>query len=269
MTTLTPVQFSRPLAAAGSPWDAMRPCDEEGAPLFEDTYLAAARTAPTPGANGTRPGMPAEGVLEASTVGAALPGALAVPLQIVIMGGPGSGKGTQGKLLSERYGIPHISTGDLCRAEAAQDTERGRQVKALIEAGNMAPSDVVYELLHERLTEPDCEDGFVLDGFPRVFEQVPMLRALRRDLGDADFLVVGLEVDDSVSRDRLLKRGRKDDTPEVIEHRLKVYHDETQPVIEFFQSQGEYFGVDGTLAPEEISQQIQQIVDTPSQLRPH
>ncbi|MCE7869088.1 adenylate kinase [bacterium CPR1] len=257
----------RPMSAGSSPWGAVCPRKEEGEPLLpEDQFLAAARSSSRSGAPVQL--FPQQGLAEAATVGAMAPGPTTVPVQILIMGPPGSGKGTQGAMLAERYGVPHISTGELLRAEVASGSERGQHIDSIIKDGNMVGSDLMYEMLLERMSQDDCKRGFILDGFPRQFEQVPMFRALRRELGFDEFIVVGLEVPDSETHARLAKRGRADDTPDVISHRLEVYHSETRPVIEYFRSEGEYFGVDGVGTVEEVNQRLQQVIDTPQDLRP-
>lgn len=264
------IQSAPPQAACRSnPWGAVCPQNEQGEPcLTEDQFLAASGNLSS-GRGPVQTGFPQQGLVEAAAVGAVAPGPTAVPVQILIMGAPGSGKGTQGELLSQRYGVPHISTGDLLRDEVASGSERGQKIDAIIKGGDMVGSDLMYEMLLDRMGQDDCKNGFILDGFPRQFEQVPMFRALRRELGFDDFIVVGLEIPDSVTFERLAKRGRADDTPEVISHRLDVYHQETEPVLDYFRSEGEYFGVDGVGTEEEVNQRIQQIVDTPRELRPH
>lgn len=256
-------------SGSSSPWGAVCPHSDEGKPVLpEEQFVAAARSTGPSEAPVAQPLFPQQGIVEAATVGATVPGPTTVPVQILIMGPPGSGKGTQGALLAERYGVPHISTGELLRAEVESGSERGQHIDSIIKDGNMVGSDLMYEMLLDRMSADDCRNGFILDGFPRQFEQVPMFRALRRELGFDDFIVVGLEIPDSETHQRLAKRGRQDDTPEVIAHRLEVYHEETRPVIEFFKSQGEYFGVDGVGTEEEVNQRLQQVIDTPNDLRP-
>lgn len=267
MTTINTVRPQ--VSCNASPWGAVCPHNEEGQPCIpEDQFLAASRSA-SPGRVAVQPPLPQQGVLEAAAIGAAVPGPTAAPVQILIMGPPGSGKGTQGKLLAERYNVPHISTGDLLREEVESGSDRGKKIDAIIKNGDMVGSDLMYDMLLDRMTQDDCKAGFILDGFPRQFEQVPMFRALRREVGFDDFIVVGLEIPDEETHRRLALRGRKDDTPEVIAHRLEVYHNETEPVIQYFRKEGEYFGVDGIGTEEEVNQRLQQVIDTPKELRPH
>ena len=265
------IQMASPVTACkSSPWGAVCPHNEEGNPCInEDQFLAASRSTDSGTGPLVQPLFPQQGLAEAATIGAVAPGPVAVPVQILIMGPPGSGKGTQGALLAERYNIPHISTGDLLRDEVASGSERGQKIDAVIKNGDMIGSDVMYEMALERLSKDDCKNGFILDGFPRVFEQVPMFRHMRRELGFDDFIVVGLEIPDSETQRRLALRGRADDTPEIIAHRLDVYHKETEPVLNYFRAEGEYFGVDGVGTEEEVNQRLQQIIDTPRELRPH
>jgi adenylate kinase len=173
------------------------------------------------------------------------------PVGIVMLGPPGSGKGTQGSLLAERLGVPHISTGEVLRQEAGADTELGRQVRAYIERGELVPDDLADEVIDRVLAEARAGGGYVLDGFPRTPDQ-----ALR--LGDDD-VAVYLALPDEVARERIAARGegRADDAaPEVVDRRLRVYHEETAPLLDVYRKRGNLVTIDGDRSPDEVAKAI-------------
>ncbi|QKT08166.1 adenylate kinase [Gordonia sp. X0973] len=151
-------------------------------------------------------------------------------MKLVILGPPGAGKGTQAELLSEALGIPHISTGDLFRANIAQGTAIGIEAKRYLDAGDLVPSEVTVDMVRNRIAEPDAARGFILDGFPRSIEQAEALTAMGVKL-DA---VLSFTVDADVVVERMLARGRADDSEEVIRNRLAVYATETAPLLDFY-----------------------------------
>jgi adenylate kinase len=156
-------------------------------------------------------------------------------VRIVLVGPPGAGKGTQAGLLSEKLGVPHISTGDLFRAHVDQATELGIQAKRYMDAGELVPDDVTNAMVHQRLIEPDAQGGFLLDGFPRTVAQADALTAcLRQYDGTKLDAVLQLEVPEDVVMDRLLGRGRDDDNKEVIHRRFEVFRNETAPLLEYY-----------------------------------
>ncbi|GGS23239.1 MULTISPECIES: adenylate kinase [Actinokineospora] len=154
--------------------------------------------------------------------------------RVVLVGPPGAGKGTQAAALSERLGVPHISTGDLFRAHIANNTELGQDVKRYLDAGQLVPDAVTNEMVRERLAQPDAEHGFLLDGFPRNVGQAEVLGKLLADADTRLDAVVEFRVDEEVVVTRLLARGRADDTEQVIRHRQQVYRDETAPLLEYY-----------------------------------
>jgi adenylate kinase len=144
--------------------------------------------------------------------------------------------------ISAEYGIPHISTGDMFRAAIAAETPLGRQVQPILDRGDLVPDELTVELIGERLGAEDARDGFVLDGFPRNLEQAAALDELLERLGKRLDAVLFFDLPDAVARDRLLRRAelekRSDDTPEVIQRRLDIYHGETEPVVEHYRATG-------------------------------
>jgi adenylate kinase len=182
-------------------------------------------------------------------------------MRMVLLGAPGSGKGTQGKRLAEHYRIPKISTGDALRAAVKAGTELGREVAPLMEAGKLVPDELVYGIVEHRLQQADVKPGFVLDGFPRTLAQGEtldrMLAKLRQPGLDK---VLHLQVDDEeiIRRlhERAVQEGRHDDKPEVIRHRIEVYNDETHPLLDFYQAQGKLVTVPGVGTLDEIFTRI-------------
>lgn len=155
-------------------------------------------------------------------------------MRVVLVGPPGAGKGTQAARLSERLGVPHISTGDLFRAHVSQRTPLGQDVARYLDAGQLVPDEVTNEMVRERLAEPDTALGFLLDGFPRTVAQAHVLgKILAQDGHDLD-AVLELRVPEDVVVARLLARGRSDDTEEVIRHRQGVYRSETEPLLDHY-----------------------------------
>jgi len=175
-------------------------------------------------------------------------------VRVVLVGPPGAGKGTQAIKLAERLDIPHISTGDLFRANLSEMTPLGVEAKRYMDAGDLVPDDVTFRMVQARLAEPDAAKGFILDGFPRTLAQADALDGLLREL-DVDLdAVVEFAVADDVVVERLLARGRSDDTEDVIRNRQKVYRDETAPLLEHYH--GKIVSVDAVGAVDEVAQRL-------------
>ena len=170
------------------------------------------------------------------------------------MGPPGAGKGTQAERVAQRLGIPHISTGEMFRSHVSSGTDLGRRVKALMEAGEYVPDEITGQMLSGRLTESDCTGGFILDGFPRTLPQAELLDRLLAD--DPLDRVVSLEVDSRVLLERMMTRGRADDTPETIRRRLDVYETQTAPLLDLYGRRGLVRTVEGSGRIAEISERI-------------
>lgn len=170
-------------------------------------------------------------------------------MRLVLLGPPGSGKGTQATRLKEELRIPHISTGDLLRAEVAAGTELGKQAKAVMDAGNLVSDDILLGMLESRLAQADVAGGFILDGYPRNVAQANALGELLGRLEQPLDAIVQLDVPTELLVERIAGRakeqGRADDNPESVRKRLQVYDDSTAPVIDFYAEKGTLARVDG------------------------
>ncbi len=155
-------------------------------------------------------------------------------MRLVLLGPPGAGKGTQAAILSEKLGVPAISTGDLFRANIGQGTPLGIEAKKYIDAGDLVPAEITNNMVRERLAEPDAANGFLLDGFPRSVEQAKELENILSDLGVSLDGVLSFVIDEDVVVGRMLARGRADDTEDVIRNRLRVYREETAPLLDYY-----------------------------------
>ncbi len=181
-------------------------------------------------------------------------------IRMLIVGAPGAGKGTQAGSLAQAFGVPAISTGDIFRANIKNETELGKQVKAITEQGQLVPDELTNELIRDRLSQDDVARGFLLDGYPRTLGQVDYLTDLLAASDQQLDAVVELVTDEDAVVQRLLKRaeeqGRVDDTEEVIRHRQQVYRDQTAPVIDAYAQRGALVRVDGMGTVEEVAQRI-------------
>jgi adenylate kinase len=181
-------------------------------------------------------------------------------MRLLIVGPPGAGKGTQAARLAAHYGIPAISTGDIFRSNVKDATPLGLQVDAIMKSGGYVPDELTNDLVRNRLAEPDCEPGFLLDGYPRTQAQVDelddMLGAQQHELDH----VVELAVDSDIVVQRLIERaekeGRADDTPETIRKRQEIYVAETAPLIDFYDQRGLLVRVDGLGSVDEVTDRI-------------
>lgn len=155
-------------------------------------------------------------------------------MRLLLVGPPGAGKGTQATVLGERLAVPHISSGDLFRANIGNATPLGQKAKSYLDAGELVPDEITIEMVRERLAEPDAQEGFVLDGFPRTRSQAEVLSGILRDNGTELTAVLQFEVPEDELVRRMLARGRSDDTEEVIRRRLAIYDDETKPLLRYY-----------------------------------
>lgn len=180
-------------------------------------------------------------------------------MNLLVLGPQGAGKGTQAKRISAEYDVPHVSTGDMFRA-LDESTELGRKVKAIMDSGELVPDEVTIAMIEDRLSQPDAQEGFVLDGFPRNLAQAEALDTMLGGIGRGLDAILFFNVPDAVGMERALKRateeGRSDDTPEAIAKRLEVYHQQTEPIVEHYRATGKLVPLHAERTIEEVWQQI-------------
>lgn len=204
-------------------------------------------------------------------------------MKIIMLGAPGAGKGTQAKMIAEKYGIPHVSTGDIFRANIKNGTELGMEAKKYMDQGQLVPDELTVKILLDRVAQADCANGYVLDGFPRTIPQAEVLDKALTELNDAIDYAINVDVPDENIVKRMSGRRaclacgatyhiehippkqegvcdkcgqplvlRDDDKPETVLNRLKVYHDQTQPLIDFYTEKGVLKSVDGTVDMKDV-----------------
>ena len=207
-------------------------------------------------------------------------------MNVILLGAPGAGKGTQATKISDAYKLPHISTGDIFRENIKNQTPIGLEAKSYIDKGQLVPDEITCRIVEDRLQKPDCKDGYMLDGFPRTIAQAEALDKITK----ID-LVINIDVDFSLLLDRLcgrrvckdcgetyhLKRlngetkctrcggelyQRKDDNPETVQSRLSVYNEQTAPLIEYYTNKGVIFNVDGSTTPEAVHEMVSAKLDS-------
>lgn len=180
--------------------------------------------------------------------------------RLIFLGPPGAGKGTQADTLAHLCNIPHISTGDILRGAVAQQTDLGIKAQSYMDQGELVPDQLILDLVRDRLGQRDIEKGWILDGFPRNVNQAVFLDKLLQEIEQTCDCVVNLEVPDDVLVARLLSRGRKDDSEEVIRNRLQVYREQTAPLIDFYSDRQQLISVDGNRSVEHVNVDLQQII---------
>ncbi|MGB3258520.1 MAG: adenylate kinase [Ornithinimicrobium sp.] len=187
-------------------------------------------------------------------------------MRLLILGAPGAGKGTQAAHIAKRLDIPAISTGDIFRKNIAEETDLGLKVKSILSSGGFVPDDVTIDIVRDRLTEPDAQSGFLLDGFPRTPGQVEALDEMLSDQGASLDSVIELTVDTDEVVQRLLQRaedqGRSDDTEEVIRERMSLYAEETAPLSSIYRSRGLLVHVDGMGEVDEVTDRVFRALDS-------
>ncbi|MEN9954524.1 MAG: hypothetical protein RLZZ41_188 [Actinomycetota bacterium] len=190
-------------------------------------------------------------------------------MKLLLIGPPGAGKGTQASKLSEVFGIPAISTGDIFRENVKNQTPLGLEAKSYMDKGEYVPNDLTNKLVRDRLQNPDCVNGFLLDGYPRTADQVQELDSILKETNSKLDAVVQLTADSEEVVRRLAKRaieqGRSDDTEEVLRNRLSVYEEQTAPLISVYESRGLLVKVDGLGEIAEVTQRITQALDSKNQ----
>lgn len=213
-------------------------------------------------------------------------------MKIIMLGAPGAGKGTQAKRIAEKYGIPHISTGDIFRANIKSGTELGRRAKAYMDQGLLVPDEIVVDIVVDRLKQSDCANGYILDGFPRTIPQAEALDNALKTIEETIDYAINVEVSDSYIVERMSGRRaclncgatyhvvniptkvegicdvcgsevvlRDDDKPETVLKRLNVYHEQTQPLIDYYSKQNLLVDVDGTKDMSEVFQTIIRVLE--------
>ncbi|ORV14752.1 adenylate kinase [Mycobacterium celatum] len=173
-------------------------------------------------------------------------------MRVVLLGPPGAGKGTQAVKLAEKLGVPQISTGELFRSNISEGTKLGMEAKRYLDAGDLVPSELTNQLVDDRLDDPDAASGFILDGYPRSLEQAKALHDMLERRGTKLDAVLEFRVPEDVLLERLKGRGRADDNDEVILNRMKVYRDETAPLLEYYQHEHELKTVDAVGTVDEV-----------------
>jgi adenylate kinase len=185
-----------------------------------------------------------------------------VALNILLLGPQGAGKGTQANRIAQEFGIPHIASGEILRSEMTAGTELGMRVKDVYDRGDLVSDDLMIDLIRNRLSHPDTEAGFVLDGFPRTTVQAEALDRMFGDIGRRFDVVFALQIPDEVAFDRLRRRaeieGRPDDTDEAIRRRLENYHRETAPLIDYYRARGNLVPIHGDRKENQVFAEIQQ-----------
>ena len=190
-------------------------------------------------------------------------------MNVILLGPPGAGKGTQAQRLVEKYGIVQLSTGDILRNAAASGSELGEQAKKVMEAGQLMPDDLMIRIIADRIDEPDCANGFILDGFPRTVPQAEALDELLARKGLKLDHVIELKVDDAVLVSRIRSRAsegsaagkaRADDSAEILKKRLAVYHEQTAPILPYYRRKGVLKTVDGMADIAGVAQQIDALI---------
>jgi len=186
-------------------------------------------------------------------------------LNVVIFGAPGSGKGTQSDLIIAKYGLFHISTGDILRQEIKNQTELGAIAEEYIKTGQLVPDELIIKMLAGVLDANPEAKGYIFDGFPRTIAQGEALDKLLREKDTSIIAVLNLAVDEKELLERLIKRGaesgRTDDTSEVIQNRLEVYRNQTEPLKEYYRKKGKLFGIKGNSSIDEVFEQIVEVLD--------
>jgi adenylate kinase len=188
-----------------------------------------------------------------------------MPLNVLVLGPQGAGKGTQAKRISAEYDIPHIASGEILRGEMQAGTELGLRVKDVYDRGDLVSDELMIELIKTRLGQTDTDNGFILDGFPRTTVQAEELDQMFNDIGRAFSVVFALQIPDEVAFGRLRKRaeieGRADDTDDAIRRRLENYHRETKPLVEYYRVRGNLVPIHGDRSENEVFAEIQSALE--------
>lgn len=208
-------------------------------------------------------------------------------MKIIMLGAPGAGKGTQAKMIAEKYGVPHVSTGDIFRANIKNGTELGKEAKKYMDQGQLVPDELTVKILLDRVAQDDCKNGYVLDGFPRTIPQAEVLEKALSELGEKIDYAINIDVSDETIVNRMSGRRaclscgatyhivsippkkegicdtcgselvlRDDDKPETVRKRLAVYHEQTQPLIDFYEQRNVLKSIDGMIGSKDVFRMI-------------
>lgn len=180
--------------------------------------------------------------------------------RIIFLGPPGAGKGTQAKALAQHWNIPHISTGDILRQALKEQTPLGIEAQTYMDKGELVPDELVEAMVEERLNQSDTNSGWILDGFPRTVLQAAFLEKLLQRLNQGSEKVVNLDVPDEVVIERLLQRGRTDDTEDVIRRRLQIYRSQTSPLIDYYSNRQQLLMVNGNQSLEDVTAELKEAI---------
>lgn len=189
-------------------------------------------------------------------------------MNLILLGPPGAGKGTQAERLVSDRGLVQLSTGDMLRSAVAAGTEVGKKAKVIMDRGDLVPDDIVVGIIADRIQEPDCANGFILDGFPRNTAQAKALDAMLNDKALTLDGVLEIRVDDQILISRIEGRAkatggeRTDDNAETLKKRLAVYHEQTAPLLPYYEAQGKLKVVDGMLTIDEVSRELKKALDS-------
>lgn len=191
-------------------------------------------------------------------------------MNIILLGPPGAGKGTQAKILEEKFGLKQLSTGDMLRAEVASGSALGQKAKEIMDSGNLVPDEIIVDMIAACLGKPECEGGIIFDGFPRTVDQAQALDSMLEDKGKPLAAVIQIVVDETVLIERLNTRIRQmteagqevrsDDNEETLKSRLEVYRNQTTPIIPYYETEGLLYKVDGMTTIEDVAEQIEKFL---------
>ena len=187
-------------------------------------------------------------------------------MNVILLGPPGAGKGTQAQRLEERHGMKQLSTGDMLRALVASGSALGLKAKEIMDAGQLMPDELMVQMISDRISQPDCAEGFILDGFPRTVRQAEALDEMLAAQDMKLHAVIEMRVEDKVLVDRINTRiaqsqtARSDDNVETLKKRLDVYHGQTAPILPYYEAQGRLITVDGMKSIDQVSEEIEAIL---------